>query len=129
MCGDGPGLCENTLGSYKCVCPAGYQGNGTHCEGSSLASVSGIIMYNLAPCGGCEHLVACWVLASPSSAFSYFQTRTSATQVLMGVTPMLAAATSSAHTSASATKASTEMDALVLVGKGFVCSSISLSMH
>lgn len=37
-CGDGPGLCENTLGSYKCLCPAGYQGNGTHCEGSSLAS-------------------------------------------------------------------------------------------
>ncbi|CAF95845.1 unnamed protein product, partial [Tetraodon nigroviridis] len=32
VCGDGPALCENTLGSYKCVCPAGYQGNGTHCE-------------------------------------------------------------------------------------------------
>lgn len=40
VCGDGPGVCENTLGSYKCACPAGYRGNGTHCEGSSLAFVS-----------------------------------------------------------------------------------------
>lgn len=44
VCGDGPGVCENTLGSYKCLCPAGYQGNGTHCEGSSLASGFGISM-------------------------------------------------------------------------------------
>lgn len=40
VCGDGPGVCENTLGSYKCACPVGYRGNGTHCEGSSLAFVS-----------------------------------------------------------------------------------------
>lgn len=40
--------------------------------------------------------------------------------MLTGVTPTLAAATSSAHTSASATKASTATDALVSVGKGFV---------
>ncbi|TMS19921.1 Signal peptide, CUB and EGF-like domain-containing protein 1 [Larimichthys crocea] len=29
---DGQGVCENTLGSYKCVCRPGYRGNGTHCE-------------------------------------------------------------------------------------------------
>lgn len=49
--------------------------------------------------------------------------------MLTGVTPTLAAATSSVHSSASATKASMEMDALVLVGKGFVRSTIALSMH
>lgn len=27
------GACENTLGSYKCVCSPGYHGNGTHCTG------------------------------------------------------------------------------------------------
>ncbi|MEQ2215289.1 hypothetical protein XENOCAPTIV_030157 [Xenoophorus captivus] len=31
---DGQGVCENTLGSYKCICQPGYRGNGTHCEGS-----------------------------------------------------------------------------------------------
>lgn len=46
-------------------------------------------------------------------------------QVVTGVTATLAVATSSAHTSASATKASTEMDALVLVGKGFANSTIA----
>lgn len=51
MCGDGPGLCDNTLGSYKCVCPAGYQGNGTHCEGNSLASVCGISIAMWLPVG------------------------------------------------------------------------------
>lgn len=49
--------------------------------------------------------------------------------MLTGVTPTLAVATSWAHTSASATKASTEMDALVSVGKEFVRSTIALSMH
>lgn len=49
--------------------------------------------------------------------------------MLTGVPPTLAAATSSAHTSASATKASTETDALVSVGKGFVHSTIALSMR
>lgn len=39
MCG-GQGVCENTLGSYKCVCPPGYQGNGTHCEGKQLVPMS-----------------------------------------------------------------------------------------
>ena len=29
----GQGVCENTLGSYRCVCQPGYKGNGTHCEG------------------------------------------------------------------------------------------------
>ncbi|KAG9347705.1 hypothetical protein JZ751_003718 [Albula glossodonta] len=28
----GQGVCENTLGSYRCVCELGYRGNGTHCE-------------------------------------------------------------------------------------------------
>uniref|UniRef100_A0A3P8XCC5 EGF-like domain-containing protein n=1 Tax=Esox lucius TaxID=8010 RepID=A0A3P8XCC5_ESOLU len=28
----GQGMCENTLGSYRCVCQRGYRGNGTHCE-------------------------------------------------------------------------------------------------
>lgn len=64
-----------------------------------------------------------------AGAFSYFQTRMNAPQVLTGVTPTLAVATLSAHTSASATKASTEMDALVSVGKEFACSTIALSMH
>lgn len=128
VCGDGPGLCDNTLGSYKCVCPAGYQGNGTHCEGSSLASVSGISIQNVAPRGGRERLVACWVLASPSAASSHFQTRTSAPQVLTAVTPTLAAATSWAHTSASATKASTETGALVSVGTGLVRPTRALCM-
>lgn len=27
------GECENTFGSYKCVCTHGYRGNGTHCTG------------------------------------------------------------------------------------------------
>ncbi len=29
----GRGECENTLGSYRCVCQRGYRGNGTHCAG------------------------------------------------------------------------------------------------
>uniref|UniRef100_A0A3Q4A914 EGF-like domain-containing protein n=1 Tax=Mola mola TaxID=94237 RepID=A0A3Q4A914_MOLML len=33
---DGPVVCENTMGSYKCVCPPGYRGNGSHCEGKLL---------------------------------------------------------------------------------------------
>lgn len=37
---DGRGVCENTLGSYKCVCRPGYRGNGTHCEGKQLAPTS-----------------------------------------------------------------------------------------
>lgn len=37
---EGQGLCENTLGSYKCVCPPGYRGNGTHCEGKQLVLMS-----------------------------------------------------------------------------------------
>lgn len=37
---DGQGVCENTLGSYKCVCRPGYRGNGTHCEGRQLALTS-----------------------------------------------------------------------------------------
>lgn len=49
----------------------------------------------------------------------------SARQVVTGVTPALAVATSSALTSASATKDSTEMDILVLVGKGCVISTLA----
>lgn len=37
---DGQGVCENTLGSYKCICRPGYQGNGTHCEGNQLVLTS-----------------------------------------------------------------------------------------
>lgn len=37
---DGQGVCENTLGSYKCVCRPGYRGNGTHCEGKQLVLTS-----------------------------------------------------------------------------------------
>lgn len=37
---DGQGVCENTLGSYKCVCRPGYRGNGTHCEGKQLMQMS-----------------------------------------------------------------------------------------
>lgn len=37
---DGQGECENTLGSYKCVCRAGYRGNGTHCAGKQLPLTS-----------------------------------------------------------------------------------------
>lgn len=36
-CG-GHSVCENTLGGYKCVCAAGYRGNGTHCEGKQTSS-------------------------------------------------------------------------------------------
>lgn len=36
----GQGVCENTLGSYKCVCRPGYRGNGTHCEGKQLVLTS-----------------------------------------------------------------------------------------
>lgn len=45
-----------------------------------------------------------------------FQMRTSVHQVFMAATPTLAVATSSALISASATKGSMEMGALVLVG-------------
>lgn len=40
---DGQSVCENTLGSYECVCQPGYQGNGTHCKGkqSVLTSLCG----------------------------------------------------------------------------------------
>lgn len=37
---DGQDVCDNTLGSYKCVCPPGYRGNGTHCEGKQLVLTS-----------------------------------------------------------------------------------------
>ena len=37
---DGPVVCENTIGSYKCVCPPGYRGNSTHCEGKLLVPLS-----------------------------------------------------------------------------------------
>lgn len=33
------GECENTFGSYKCVCSHGYRGNGTHCTGKMYTSV------------------------------------------------------------------------------------------
>lgn len=46
-----------------------------------------------------------------------------------GVTPTLAVATSSAHTSVSATKASAEMDALVTVGEESECSTTALGMR
>lgn len=49
--------------------------------------------------------------------------RTSVRQVVTGVTPTLAVATSLAPISANATKASMEMDTLVLVGKGCVFST------
>ena len=31
--------CNNTLGSYKCTCKDGYEGNGTNCTGQSQAKV------------------------------------------------------------------------------------------
>ena len=31
--------CNNTLGSYKCTCKDGYEGNGTNCTGQSEAKV------------------------------------------------------------------------------------------
>lgn len=37
---DGRSVCENTLGSYECVCRPGYRGNGTHCEGKQLVLTS-----------------------------------------------------------------------------------------
>lgn len=37
---DGQGVCENTLGSFKCICRPGYRGNGTHCEGKQLLLTS-----------------------------------------------------------------------------------------
>lgn len=54
-----------------------------------------------------------------------FQMRTSVHQVFTAVTPTLAVATSLALISASATKGSMEMGALVLVGKGFVFTALS----
>lgn len=54
-----------------------------------------------------------------------FQMRTSVHQVFMAVTPTLAVATSSALISASATKGSMEMGALVLVGKECVFTALS----
>lgn len=50
-----------------------------------------------------------------------FQMRMSVRQVVTGVTPTLVVATLSALISASATRASMEMDTLVLVGKRCVC--------
>ena len=32
-------VCNNTLGSYKCTCKDGYEGNGTNCTGQSQAKV------------------------------------------------------------------------------------------
>ena len=32
--------CENTEGSFQCVCLEGYQGNGTQCTGQSLSVCS-----------------------------------------------------------------------------------------
>ena len=29
--------CENTHGSYSCACKAGFNGNGTHCQGEIIA--------------------------------------------------------------------------------------------
>ena len=31
--------CNNTLGSYKCTCKDGYEGNGTNCTGQSQTKV------------------------------------------------------------------------------------------
>ena len=32
-------VCNNTLGSYKCTCKDGYEGNGTNCTGQSQTKV------------------------------------------------------------------------------------------
>ena len=29
-------ICQNTQGSYKCTCKAGFKGDGKHCEGNHL---------------------------------------------------------------------------------------------
>uniref|UniRef100_A0A8C4XBH9 EGF-like domain-containing protein n=1 Tax=Erpetoichthys calabaricus TaxID=27687 RepID=A0A8C4XBH9_ERPCA len=44
---DGIGVCENALGSYRCVCQLGYRGNGTHCEDVDECSLNN---------GGCQHI-------------------------------------------------------------------------
>ena len=30
--------CNNTLGSYKCICKDGFHGNGTNCKGNLVVS-------------------------------------------------------------------------------------------
>lgn len=50
-------------------------------------------------------------------------------QAVTGVTPTLAVATSLAHISASATRASMEMDTLVLVGKQDVYVGVCVCVH
>jgi len=48
------GLCINTLGSYKCGCSAGYQGNGLtsglKCEGFNALSVFNLVVFHENAC-------------------------------------------------------------------------------
>lgn len=107
----GHSVCENTLGGYKCVCAAGYRGNGTHCEGKQTSCDVPAREKILVPDVMC--VCVC------------FQMRMSARRASTAATPTPAVATSSARTSASVTKASTETDALVSVGcRGRVLSSL-----
>lgn len=41
------GQCENTFGSYKCVCSHGYRGNGTHCTGKMDISFIFLFIYSI----------------------------------------------------------------------------------
>lgn len=111
---DGQAVCENTLGSYKCVCQAGYRGNGSHCEGTDSFHTRTRVGICSSVTAAVVDLIKCLDVAN---MLFCFQMRMSVPQVATGVTSTRDAAMWLARISASVTRALTGTGTLVMVGE------------
>lgn len=80
---DGQAVCENTLGSYKCVCQAGYRGNGSHCVGTDSLHTRTRVGICSSVTATVVDLIKCLDVAN---MLFCFQMRMSVPQVATGVT-------------------------------------------